>query len=160
MKKLNGLMIAGSLAAVIFGIAHLTAGTNLLPIESNVVSQHEFLVGVDDNNVRGTSTPTVSGTLTIGLSGTALSQMTVYSQVLTPLAAVTTATCAEESFTVTGVTTADDLILNFAGAISGNAVPVTARVSDADSVVINFCNAGAVTDTPAAGTFNIIGIRS
>lgn len=97
--------------------------------------------------------------LTIGTSSeTPITKIKVYSQTITA-ASVGAATVAEQTFTVTGLTTADKVIVN-AGAIS-NAVAVgNVRVSAADTLAVQFCNPTAGALTPTAGTWKIIAIRS
>lgn len=98
-----------------------------------------------------------SDTLTVG-GGTPITQMRVYSQTITP-ASVATATVAEQTFTVTGLTTADKIVVN-PGVIS-NAVGVAGfRVSAADTLAVRFVNPTAGALTPTAGTWTIIAFRS
>ncbi len=80
-----------------------------------------------------------------------------YSQTITP-ASVGAATVAEQTFTVTGLTTSDDVIVNSA-AIS-NAVGIAGvRVSAADTLAVRFVNPTAGALTPTAGTWDIVALR-
>jgi hypothetical protein len=98
------------------------------------------------------------GGVQLGRSGTAITQTRVYSQTITP-ASVGAATVAEQTFTVTGLTTADKVFVN-AGAIS-NAVSLgNVRVSAADTLAVQFCNPTAGALTPTAGTWKIVAMRS
>jgi hypothetical protein len=82
----------------------------------------------------------------------------VYTQTLTP-ASVGAATVAEQTFTVTGLTTADKVIVN-AGAIL-NAVSIgNVRVSAANTLAVQFCNPTAGALTPTAVTWNILAFRT
>lgn len=91
-------------------------------------------------------------------TATPVTQIMVYSQTITP-ASVATATVAEQTFTVTGLTTADKVFVN-AGAIS-NAVSIgNVRVSAADTLAVQFCNPTAGALTPTAGTWKIVALRS
>lgn len=94
----------------------------------------------------------------VGASGTELSQIKVYSQTITP-AAVGAATVAEQTFTVTGLTTADKVIVNPA-AISNATGICGFRVSAADTLAVRFVNPTAGSLTPTAGTWTVIAIRS
>lgn len=97
-------------------------------------------------------------TLGIGSSGTELTQVKAYSQTITP-ASVGAATVAEQTFTVTGLTTADKVIVNPA-AISNATGIVGFRVSAADTLAVRFVNPTAGALTPTAGTWTILAFRS
>lgn len=114
---------------------------------------------VSPGGFEGAVTGAVSTTsLTIGASGTPVTQMRVYSQTITP-AEVAAATVAEQTFTVTGLTTADKVIVN-PGAIS-NAIGVAgARVSAANTLAVRFVNPTAGALTPTAGTWTVVAVRS
>lgn len=91
-------------------------------------------------------------------SGTAITGIKVYSAALTPTS-VGAATVAEQTFTVTGLTTADKVIVN--NPTISNAVGIAgARVSAADTLALRFVNPTAGSLTPTAGTFTIIAVRS
>lgn len=94
----------------------------------------------------------------VGASGTELSQIKVYSQTITP-ASVAAATVAEQTFTVTGLTTADKVIVNPA-AIANSTGIAGVRVSAADTLAVRFSNPTAGALTPTAGTWAIVAIRS
>lgn len=91
-------------------------------------------------------------------ASTPITQIRVYSQTITP-ASVGAATVAEQTFTVTGLTTADKVFVN-AGAIA-NAVSIgNVRVSAADTLAVQFCNPTAGALTPTAVTWSIVAMRS
>lgn len=93
-----------------------------------------------------------------GSSETPIKGFRLYSQTITP-ASVGAATVAEQTFTVTGLTTSDTVFLD-PGAIS-NAVGVCgARVSAADTLAVQFCNPTAGALTPTAGTWKIFAVRT
>lgn len=99
-----------------------------------------------------------SDSLTVGAAGTPITQIEVYAPSLTP-ASVGAATVAEQTFTVTGLTTADKVIVN--GPALGNATGIAgARVSAADTLAVRFVNPTAGALTPAAGTYSVIAFRS
>lgn len=110
-----------------------------------------------DTNFGGVA---ASDNLTVGATGTAtpVTQMRVYSQTITP-ASVAAATVAEQTFTVTGLTTADKVFVN-AGAIT-NAVAIgNVRVSAANTLAVQFVNPTAGALVPTAVTWQIFALRS
>lgn len=91
-------------------------------------------------------------------AATPMTGIVVYSQALTP-ASVATIVAAEQNFTVTGLTTADKVIVN--PAATGNATALcSARVSAANTLTLAYVNPTAGALTPGAGTYTIIAIRS
>lgn len=118
------------------------------------------------NGAIGATTPgagtftTLAGntSVKVGSAGTALTQAVVYSQTITP-ASVAAATVAEQTFTVTGLTTADKVFVNHAA--FGNATGIAGvRVSAADTLAVSFVNPTAGALVPGAGTWNIMAMRS
>lgn len=108
-----------------------------------------------DTNFSGVN---ASDSLTVGAAGTPVTQVRVYSQTITP-ASVAAATVAEQTFTVTGLTTADKVTVN--PAAIGNATGIAgARVSAADTLAVRFVNPTAGALTPTAGTWTILAFRS
>lgn len=103
----------------------------------------------------GPLTPT---SVAIGSGGTALTKAVVYTPTLTP-ASVAAATIAEQTFVVTGLTTADKVIVN--PPAIGNATGIVgARVSAADTLAIRFANPTAGALTPSSGVYTLIAFRS
>ena len=101
---------------------------------------------------------TFSTSVEVGASGTAVTQMRVYSETITP-AYVAANVCAEQTFTVTGLTTADKVFIN--PVATGNATSAgQVRVSAANTLAVTYCNPTAGALTPAVGTMNIVAIRS
>jgi hypothetical protein len=102
-------------------------------------------------------TANLSTSITIG-GGTALTKAVVYTPTLTP-ASVAAATVAEQTFTVTGLTTADKVIVN--PPAIGNATGIAgARVSAADTLAIRFVNPTAGALTPTSGSYVTLAFRS
>lgn len=97
------------------------------------------------------------GGITVG-DGTALTKIVVYSQSL-DVASVAANTTAEQTFTVTGLTTGDKVFVNKPAATAGLGI-VNARVSAADTLALTFVNATAGAIDPAAETYSIVAIRS
>lgn len=75
-----------------------------------------------------------------------------YSQSLTPGASSAAIQTAEQTFTVTGVQTGDNVTLN-GPAPTSLCPPTTVRVSAANTVAIGFTTLTAVACTPASGTY-------
>jgi hypothetical protein len=96
--------------------------------------------------------------LSVGASPTAITQIRVYSQTITP-ASVAAATVAEQTFTVTGLSTADKVVVNHAA--TGNATGIGGfRVSAANTIAIQYINPTAGALVPGAGTYTILAFRS
>lgn len=96
--------------------------------------------------------------LTVGASGTAITQIKVYSSSLN-VASVAANTSAEQTFTVTGLTTADKVVV-IKPSLSAGLVIGNARVSAADTLAITFGNLTGSAIDPAAETYSIIAFRS
>jgi hypothetical protein len=105
-----------------------------------------------DSNFSGVN---ASDNVTVGAAGTPITQMRVYSPSLTP-ASVATIVVAEQTFTVTGLTTADKVVVN-PPAIANATGIAGARVSAADTLAIRFVNPTAGSLTPTAGAFDDAG---
>jgi hypothetical protein len=80
-----------------------------------------------------------------------------YSETLTP-ASVAANTTAEQTFTITGLTTNDVVIVNKPSLDAGLGI-VNVRVSTADTLAITYCNVTAGGLTPTSETYEIIAIR-
>ena len=90
-------------------------------------------------------------------SQTPLKGVRLFSQTITP-ASVAAATVAEQTFTVTGLTTADDVMVNPAAIANATGI-AGVRVSAADTLAVRFVNPTAGALTPTAGTWAIIALR-
>jgi hypothetical protein len=108
-----------------------------------------------DSNFSGVN---ASDSVTVGTAGTPITQMRVYSQTITP-ASVGAATVAEQTFTVTGLTTADKVVVNPPANATATGI-AGARVSAADTLAIRYVNPTAGALTPAAGVNTILAFRS
>jgi hypothetical protein len=95
--------------------------------------------------------------ITIG-SGTAVTKVRAFSASLTP-SSVAAAISAEEAFTVSGLTTADKVIVNGPAPTAGTGI-VNARVSAANTLALTFGNFTAGALTPTSGTYLIIALRT
>jgi len=113
-------------------------------------------VGPLTGNVTGDISST---SLTVGASGTAITQIRVYAPSLTP-AEVSANTTAEQTFTVTGLSTADKVFVNKPTAQAGLGI-VGVRASAANTLAITFANVTASPITPtAAQTYAVVALRS
>ena len=105
-----------------------------------------------------------AGTLAFSTSialggGTAITKIVVYAPSLTPAATAAAIQTVEQTFTVTGLTTADKVFVN--GPVPTSLCPPTTfRVSAADTLSIGFTTLTAAACTPVAGTYNIVAIRN
>lgn len=93
----------------------------------------------------------------VGPSGSYVKQIRRYSQSLNP-ASVAANTVAEQTFTVTGLTTDDVVFVNNPTLTAGLGV-AGVRVSAANTLAIRFVNATAAAIDEAAGTWLVIAIR-
>ncbi|MEK7148324.1 MAG: hypothetical protein AAB770_00200 [Patescibacteria group bacterium] len=91
--------------------------------------------------------------------GTAVTRISVYAPSLTPAATAATIQTVEQTFTVTGLTTADKVFVN-GPAPTALCAATTFRVSAADTLAVGFTVLTAVACTPAAGVYNIVAIRN
>ena len=100
----------------------------------------------------------IHSTMTIG-GGTAITQLRVYTPSLTPTQIAAAIGAAEQTFTVTGLTTADKVIVN-PPSFTVLCPMAWARVSGADTLALGFSNLAIALCTPAAGTYTVVAIRS
>jgi hypothetical protein len=100
----------------------------------------------------------LSGGAQIGASGTPLTQVKVYTPTLTP-ASVLASISAEQTFSVTGLTTADSISVSGPAPAMGSGL-VNARVSAADTLALTFVNDTLASVTPTAGVYRIVAVRS
>lgn len=103
-----------------------------------------------------TGNATFAGTVRIGSTGTSLTRVTTYTATLTP-SAVGANTCAEQTFTVTGVNASDLVFVNKPTAQAGLGV-AGVRASATNTVGINFCNATGSPITPTASQAYVFGV--
>lgn len=132
--------------------AHVGASTfsSTVGITGNVaVNTNKFTVAASSGNTL------IAGTLTTG-TGNALAGLAKYSASLSP-AEVAANTCAEQTFTVTGVTTSDVVFVNKPTAQAGLGI-AGVRASATNQVGINFCNATAAPITPTASQTYVFGV--
>lgn len=157
MRNLKFLAVAAALALGAYAAAAL-AGTNKLPVPSGVAADGEILVGVGGNDVIGTATPSISGSLTLGASGTAITQIRVYSVTLTGGTAAANG-CSTVDYALAGIATTDKLMVNVA--LNSPAVTNARASTGADAFLLTFCNPGNNSSTAISGAAaSIVAIRS
>lgn len=97
-----------------------------------------------------------NGGLRIGSAGTSINSFSKYSSTLTP-ASVAADTSAEQTFTVTGLTTSQVVVVNGPTPTAGTGI-VNARVSAANTLALTFINSTAAAATPASGVYSLIAL--
>lgn len=150
----NEVVIAG---AASLSAPTITATGSDADVGIQVVPKGLGRVAVTANGLDVTGTATVSTSLAVG-AGTAVTKIAAYAPSLTP-ASVAADTSAEQTFAVTGLTTADKVIVNGPTPAAGTGI-VNAWVSAADTLALTFMNATAAAVTPTAGTYTVVAIRS
>lgn len=90
--------------------------------------------------------------------GTAITKIVVYAATIDP-ASVAAATSVEQTFTVTGLTTADKVIVSKPTATAGVGI-VNARVSAANTLALTFMNATAGAVDPVSEVYTVMALRS
>lgn len=101
---------------------------------------------------------TTTSSVTVGTSGTAITQIRVYAATIDP-ASIAATTTVEQTFTVTGLTTGDKVFVNKPTVTAGVGI-VNARVSAADTLAITFVNATAGAIDPVSEVYAVVAIRS
>ena len=176
MKKLS--LIAAVLALFVAGVLRADDTLNLPVATQGGLVTGDIIYARDANHLGNISAVAVGQVLTsagtgtkpawsaapsFGTSfavggGTAITKIVVYSQTITP-GSVAAATCAEQTFTVTGLTTADKVFYN--PPATDNATSAgQVRVSAANTLAVMYCNPTAGALTPGAGTGIVVAFRS
>lgn len=93
----------------------------------------------------------------IGPSPTAITNIATYSPSLTPVA-VPAQSASDQAFTVAGLATNDKVIVNPPDQTQASLI--MGRVTAANTITLTFTNPTAGSVTPAAGTYEIVAIRS
>lgn len=95
----------------------------------------------------------------VALAQTPVGNVRSYYGNITPAATAAAIGSAEQTFTVTGLATADTVYISPPAAPTSLCPPVMARVSAANTLAITFLTMTAVACTPAAGVYKVIAIR-
>jgi hypothetical protein len=162
MRKLYSVLGALALLAGLAVGGKLLADTGFrMPVPAGVFSANEVVYANDTNTLTGSSVVKASNTgLTLGASGTALTQIAVLTATVTSIQ-VAGNQCDEIAYTVSGVTTSDKILWNTAYAQDAEPVPIVgARAAATDTVELTFCNVNSASSDPVTGTVNLIAIRS
>ncbi|MGH9509122.1 MAG: hypothetical protein ACRD2M_04235, partial [Terriglobales bacterium] len=104
------------------------------------------------------ATSVITPAITVGASGTSITQVRVYSQSLN-VASVGANTTSEQTFTVTGLATADKCFVNKPSHTTGLGV-VNCRVSASDTLAVTFMNNTGAAIDPAAEAYAIVTFRN
>ncbi len=135
----------------------LINGTNNFSA-ANTFSAAGLALSVTNNATIG-GTLNVTTSITIGSSGTALTQMRVYTPTLDP-SSVAAASTAEQTYTVTGLSTSDTVYLN-KPSLTTNCGIVNVRVSATNTLAVTWLNVNAIgACDPASEVYRLVAIRS
>ncbi len=115
--------------------------------------------GTTVGSISNTGQAVFNGSLSVGPSPTAITNVSTYSPSLTPVSVAANTTAEQTAFTVTGLTTSDKVVVNGPAPTAGTGI-VGARVVSANTLGITFVNATAGALTPASGTYTVVAIRS
>lgn len=128
---------------------------------SGTVNQIDVATGTTTPVISLSATAVAPGTLEVTTSlkvgsGTVLTRLAYYTATLSPVE-VAANTCAEQTFTVTGVTAGDVVFVNKPTAQAGLGLGGV-RASGANEVGINFCNNTLAGITPTASEAYVFGV--
>lgn len=142
--------------AFLSGVGSMVSRTSLIAFQ-NYTTTVVSITPAGGMKIQGGTAPS----LTVGASGTAITQTKVYSQTITPasVGALGASGCVQ-TFTVTGLTTADKVSYNHGSAYANGVGDASARCSAADTLEVTYYNTTAGALTPAAGTALILATRS
>ena len=90
--------------------------------------------------------------------GTVVSKIVVYVAALTP-SSVAANISSEQTFTVTGLTTADKVFVNGPAPVAGTGI-VNCRVSATNTLALTFINTTSGSLAPTAGNYIVVAVRS
>ncbi len=106
----------------------------------------------------GTTTAATVNATTLQLGATAtITSITTFTFTITPTS-VPASSCSDEGFTVSGLTTADQITSLRPPSTLGN-VSMSPEPAGANTLVIHFCNPTSASVTPPAGTYQLMGIH-
>lgn len=94
----------------------------------------------------------------IGDGGSSITKVVAYTPTINP-ASIAAATSVEQTFTVTGLTTADKPVVIKPTATAGVGI-VNARVSAADTLALTFMNATAGAVDPPSEVYTVLAFRT
>jgi hypothetical protein len=96
--------------------------------------------------------------LTVGASGTNLSQIRIFSTGSIAPVAVPAATCADQIFALAGVTAADRVSNVTPPGVLGN-LSMNAYISARDKLLLHFCNPSASSAVPPRGIYSVLAVH-
>ncbi len=165
-QTINGVKTFG--AVPVLPAAGVTVGATTITeaeigvldgVTAGTASASKAVVLDASKNLDTLSVGTLAATTNVAVGGgTAITKIVVYAPSL-DVASVAANTTAEQTFTVTGLTTADKVFVNKPSVNAGLGI-VNARVSAADTLAITFVNATAAAIDPAAETYAVVALRS
>lgn len=162
LTNLTGLPVGTGLSGLGTGVATFLATPSSANLATAVTDETGTGLAVFATSPSLTTPAIGAATATsiaVGASATPITQVRIYSQTLTPAATTAAIQTAEQTFTVTGLTTADKIFVN--GPAPTSLCPaVTFRVSAVDTIAVGFSTLTAAVCTPASGTYNIVAIRN
>jgi hypothetical protein len=115
------------------------------------------LRGFSDKGVSQTFSLSSKG-LQLGVSGTMLTQMAIYSTASISPVAVKAASCADQTFQLKGVTTADR-ISNIVPPAALGEVSLNGYISASETLLLHFCNPSGSSTIPPAGVYSILAVH-
>jgi hypothetical protein len=96
--------------------------------------------------------------LTVGASGSSLSQVRIYSTGNIAPVVVPAATCADQTFALAGVTTADRVSNVTPPNALGN-ISINAYISARDTLLLHFCNPSVSSADPPRGVYSVLAVH-
>jgi hypothetical protein len=133
------------------------AGDGPLEASVTVTGNGNVAPATPGNGNVQTGTITLSGSITVG-GGSKVNAINYYSTASITPTAVSAQTCSDQTFTVTGLTTSDNLGSITPPAALGN-VSVSGYVSAANTLDLHFCNPSAASVTPPAGVYGFLAMH-
>lgn len=161
LTNATGLPISTGVSGLAAGVATALAtpsSANLITAVTDETGTGSLVFATSPTLVTPTLGVATATSVAVG-GGTAITKIVAYAPTLTPTASSAAIQTAEQTFTVTGLTTADKVIVN-GPAPTSLCPPVTFRVSAADTLAIGFSTLTAAACTPAAGVYNIVAVRN
>jgi hypothetical protein len=149
---IDGTLLCGS-------IQDLSTVVSWYPGDVGLSRTAAGVLAVGNGSNGDTSGELVAGSCAIG-GGTKVTKIAVFSVSWTP-ASVGATTSAEQTVTVTGLTTADKIVaVNPPSAHPAGCLQGSARASASNTLAVQFGNVTSSSKTPASGTYQVVALRS
>lgn len=160
MKRRN-LIVFGLLAllAGAFGVITPVIGQMAGVYTNQVTNNPSGTAAVGILNIDGGQGVTNGISLGSAATATPIKGLRVFTAAQTPGASSAAIQTAGQTFTFTGITTADLVFLGTGPAPTSLCPPVQVKATAADTVTIYFSTLTAAGCTPAAGSYSIVAIR-